>query len=69
MAPARGFRSLNGAHRRRFRAFCHMPESLQPSLAQNCATLRLSGFRRLGGDDAEVNVDTGLRAAESYRPS
>ena len=66
MAPAGGFRSLNGAHRRRFRAFCHMPESLQP---QPCATLRISGFRRLVGDDAEVNVDTGLRAAESCRPS
>ena len=37
MAPPGGFRSLNGAHRRRFRAFCHMPESLQP---QPCAELR-----------------------------
>ena len=46
-----------------------MPESLQPSLAQNCATLRISGFRRLVGDDAEVNVDTGLGAAESCRSS
>ena len=38
------------------------PRVCSPSLAQNCATLRISGFRRLVGDDAEVNVDTGLRA-------
>jgi hypothetical protein len=30
--------------------------------------LRISGIRRLVGDDAEVNVDTGLGAAESCRP-
>ena len=45
------------------------PRVCSPSLAQNCATLRISGFRRLVGDDAEVNVDTGFRAAESCRPS
>lgn len=47
----------------------HAPRVCSPSLAQNCATLRISGFRRLVGDDAEVNVDTGLGAAESCRPS
>lgn len=45
------------------------PRVCSPSLAQNCATLRISGIRRLVGDDAEVNVDTGLGAAESCRPS
>jgi hypothetical protein len=45
------------------------PRVCSPSLAQNCATLRISGIRRQVGDDAEVNVDTGLGAAESCRPS